>query len=135
MTSIIHITPCVYIYIYIYIMSHHQHGYPWHALATPPYCPLLPAGPRGYILYLHRAAVCRFKLVALPLLGYVKGSIRVHHLWASTEKDIETRLTKAWTAINRLSTIWKSDLTDTSLMSFNRKGHRNEVNESMDSYQ
>ena len=27
----------------------------------------------------------------------------------STEKDIETRLTKAWTAINRLSTIWKSD--------------------------
>ena len=29
----------------------------------------------------------------------------------STEKDIETRLTKAWTAINRLSIIWKSDLT------------------------
>ena len=31
---------------------------------------------------------------------------------ASTEKDINTRLTKAWTAINRLSIIWKSDLTD-----------------------
>ena len=31
---------------------------------------------------------------------------------ASTKKDIETRLTKAWTAINRLSIIWKSDLTD-----------------------
>ena len=30
---------------------------------------------------------------------------------ASTEKDIDTRLTKAWTAINRLSIIWKSDLT------------------------
>ena len=30
----------------------------------------------------------------------------------STEKDIETRLTKAWTAINRLSIIWKSDRTD-----------------------
>ena len=30
----------------------------------------------------------------------------------STEKDIETRLTKAWTAINRLSIIWKSDLID-----------------------
>ena len=29
----------------------------------------------------------------------------------STEKDIETRLTKAWTAINRLLIIWKSDLT------------------------
>ena len=31
---------------------------------------------------------------------------------SSTEKDIDTRLTKAWTAINRLSIIWKSDLTD-----------------------
>ena len=31
---------------------------------------------------------------------------------ASTEKEIDTRLTKAWTAINRLSIIWKSDLTD-----------------------
>ena len=31
---------------------------------------------------------------------------------ASTERDIDTRLTKAWTAINRLSIIWKSDLTD-----------------------
>ena len=30
---------------------------------------------------------------------------------SSTEKDIDTRLTKAWTAINRLSIIWKSDLT------------------------
>ena len=31
---------------------------------------------------------------------------------SSTEKDIDTQLTKAWTAINRLSIIWKSDLTD-----------------------
>ena len=30
----------------------------------------------------------------------------------STEKDIDTRLTKAWTAINSLSIIWRSDLTD-----------------------
>ena len=36
----------------------------------------------------------------------------------STEKDIYTRLTKAWTAINRLSTIWKSDLTDKMKRSF-----------------
>ena len=34
------------------------------------------------------------------------------------EKDIEMRLTKAWTAINRLSTIWKSDLTDKMKRSF-----------------
>ena len=31
---------------------------------------------------------------------------------SSTEKDIDTRLTKAWTAIDKLSIIWKSDLTD-----------------------
>ena len=30
----------------------------------------------------------------------------------STEKDIDTRLMKVWTAIDRLSIIWKSDLTD-----------------------
>ena len=37
---------------------------------------------------------------------------------SSTEKDIETRLTKAWTAIDRLSIIWKSDLTDKMKRSF-----------------
>ena len=29
-----------------------------------------------------------------------------------TEKDIDTRLTKAWTVIDKLSIIWKSDLAD-----------------------
>ena len=37
---------------------------------------------------------------------------------SSTEKDIDTRLTKARTAINRLSIIWKSDLTDRMKRSF-----------------
>ena len=32
--------------------------------------------------------------------------------------DIDTRLTKAWTAIERLSIIWKSDLTDKMKRSF-----------------
>ena len=36
----------------------------------------------------------------------------------STEKDIKTRLAKALTAINRLSIIWKSDLTDKMKRSF-----------------
>ena len=36
----------------------------------------------------------------------------------STEKVIDTRLTKAWTAIDRLSSIWKSDLTDKMKRSF-----------------
>ena len=37
---------------------------------------------------------------------------------SSTEKDIDTRLTKAWTAINWLSFIWKSYLTDKMKRSF-----------------
>ena len=38
----------------------------------------------------------------------------------STEKDIDMRLLKAWTAINRLSIIWKSDLTDKMKRSFSQ---------------
>ena len=41
-----------------------------------------------------------------------RGSIK------STEKDIDTRLTKAWTAIDRLLIKWKSDLTDKIKRSF-----------------
>ena len=37
---------------------------------------------------------------------------------SSTEKDIDTRLAKAWTAIESLSAIWKSDLTDKMKRSF-----------------
>ena len=37
---------------------------------------------------------------------------------SSTEKDIDTRLTKAWAAIDKLWVIWKSDLTDKMKRSF-----------------
>ena len=37
---------------------------------------------------------------------------------SSTEKDIDTWLTKAWTAINKLSIIWKLNLTDKMKCSF-----------------
>ena len=37
---------------------------------------------------------------------------------SSTEKDIDSRLTKAWTAIDRLLIKWKSDLTDKMKRSF-----------------
>ena len=37
---------------------------------------------------------------------------------SSTEKDINTRLTKTWTAIDKLSIIWKLDLTDKMKRSF-----------------
>ena len=43
---------------------------------------------------------------------YLGGSV------SSTEKDIDTQLTKAWTAIDRLSIIWKSNLTDKMKRSF-----------------
>ena len=38
--------------------------------------------------------------------------------FSSTEKDIDTRLMKAWIAIDSLSIIWKSDLTDKMKCSF-----------------
>ena len=47
-----------------------------------------------------------------PAATYLGSSI------SSTKKDIDTRLIKAWTAINRLSIIWKSDLTDKMKRSF-----------------
>ena len=37
---------------------------------------------------------------------------------SSTETDINARLAKSWTAIDRLSVIWKSDLTDKMKHSF-----------------
>ena len=37
---------------------------------------------------------------------------------SSTEKDIDTRLTKTWTAIDKLSIIWKSDMPDKMKRSF-----------------
>ena len=43
---------------------------------------------------------------------YVGGSV------SSTETDIDTRLAKAWTAIDSLSVVWKSDLTDKIKCSF-----------------
>ena len=43
---------------------------------------------------------------------YISSSV------SSTPKDIYTRLTKAWTAIDKLSIIWRSDLTDKMKRSF-----------------
>ena len=37
---------------------------------------------------------------------------------SSTEKDIDTQQAKAWTEFDRLSVIWKSDLTDKIKRSF-----------------
>ena len=74
-----------HIYIYIYIYHHHQVAssawiYPWPFLTSLLYRPSLLAGLKGYFLYRHRAVVCTFSLVVLPLLVYVKGSSGVRHL-------------------------------------------------------
>ena len=63
-------------------MSCRQHGYPWPSLATSPYHSSPPAGLMGYILCPHIAAVCKFGLVVLLLLGHMWGSIGVRHLRA-----------------------------------------------------
>ena len=66
----------------IIIMSCLQHGYLWPSLVTSPYYSSPLADLKGYILCPHIAAVCMFELVVLLLLGHMRGSIGVHHLWA-----------------------------------------------------
>ena len=77
---------CVYIYIYIYnhIRYHHHHHHyvaPSAQISLTFSCQSLLGGPPGYILYWHRAIVCRFQLVVLSLLVHVRGSTGVCHLW------------------------------------------------------
>ena len=76
---------CIYIYIYtrIYITE--------------------------YMCFIQTADISTLNSCSLKLVDkftYLESSI------SSTEKDIDTRLAKAWTAIDRLSVRLKSDLTD-----------------------
>ena len=52
----------------------------------------------------------------LPCLNSFAVFFRQRH--TSTETDVNMRLAKAWTAINKLSVIWKSDLADKIKFSF-----------------
>ena len=52
------------------------------------------------------------------ILQFSPFSSKVQVSVSSTEKDIDTRLTKAWRAVDKLSIIWKSDLTDKMKCSF-----------------
>ena len=54
----------------------------------------------------------RSSLKLVDKFSYLGSSV------SSTETDIDTRLAKAWTANDRLSVIWKSDLTDEIKRSF-----------------
>ena len=69
------------------------------------------AARQDYI-YIYIYIYCLVNLKLVDKFSYLGSSV------SSTEKDIDTRLTKAWTAIDRLSIIWKSDLTDKMKCSF-----------------
>ena len=71
-----------------------------------------PEGSIYIYIYIYISTLDGTPLKLVDKFTYLGSSV------ASTEKDIETRLTKAWTAISRLSIIWKSDLTDKMKRSF-----------------
>ena len=62
-----------------------------------------------YMCFNQRGDISTLNSSSLKLVDkftYLESSV------SSTETDINTRLTKAWKAINRLLDIWKSDLSD-----------------------
>ena len=65
-------------------------------------------------LMLLTVSLCQFKLVDKVHLPRKQCLINRK----KNQKNIDTRLTKAWTAIDSLSVIWKSDLTDKMKCSF-----------------
>ena len=68
-----------------------------------------------YMCFIQRGGISTLNGSSLKLVDkftYQGSSV------SSTEKDINTRLAKAWEANNRLSVIWKSDLTDKIKRSF-----------------
>ena len=68
-----------------------------------------------YMCFNRRGNISRLNGSSLKLVDkftYLGSSV------SSTETDIDSRLAKAWTAYNRISFIWKSDLTDKLKRSF-----------------
>ena len=88
----------------------------------PPYSPDL--APSDFCLF-PKLRGCRYETIEAVIstldgtpLKLVDKFTYLGSSVASTEKEIDTRLTKAWTAINRQSIILKSDLTDKMKRSF-----------------
>ena len=68
-----------------------------------------------YMCFNQRGDISTLNSSSLKLVDkvtYLESSV------SSTKTDINTQLAKAWTAINRLSVIWKSDQTDKMKCSF-----------------
>ena len=83
----------------------------WRKLLT-----LKPASSRTGLL--HSIHTHTHAHIYIYIYIYIVKIIIIYRYISSTEKDIDTRLTKAWTAIDRLSIIWKSDLTNKMKCSF-----------------
>ena len=102
----------IYIYIYIYIYTHthiyiHTHT-GVHRTPHPHFC--LKWVTSSSALLCHHLVTWSLRARS----NVVEERLNSVNL----SKDIETRLAKAWTAINRLSIIWKSDLTAKMKRSF-----------------
>ena len=75
------------------------------------------AGKTEYMCFTQRGDISTLNGSSLKLVDkftYLESS------FSSTETHINTRLAKAWTAVDRLSFIWKSDLTDRIKHSFSQ---------------
>ena len=107
----------IYIYIYIYILAPIQAETLLHSLerAAAGIGLHVNAHKTEYICLNQTGDISTLNSSALKLLvkfTYLGSSV------SSPEADIDTRVAKAWTAIDRLSVIWKSDLTDKMKRSF-----------------
>ena len=90
--------------------THNQAGTLLHSLerATTGIGLHINAHKTEYMCYNQTGDISTLDRTSLKLVDkftYLRSSV------SSTEKDIDTQLTKAWTAIDRFSIIWKSDLT------------------------
>ena len=104
----------IYIYIYMHACTHtHTHTYIYILFKKTRN---LEIPFHNKFISLTKAHQMDFKYIYIYI--YIAQFTYLGSSVASTEKDIDTRLTKAWTAINRLSIIWKSDLTDKMKRSF-----------------
>ena len=85
MTSLFSSLFNIYIYIYIY-HYHHHHVVPRArislTLSRHFFLSFIDSRRSSGLHPVSSPAVCIFKLIVLLLLGYMRGSIGVHHLWA-----------------------------------------------------
>ena len=93
MTHHCFLTLYIYIYIYIYIYNVRV-------------CVCVCAGAYIHMCLYICFRICLYILKLADTLTYLSSNV------SSTESNVSIHLAKAWTAIDRLSIIWKSDLSD-----------------------